>query len=49
MPPGVGPLDDGSWCHGDSVVHALVAVERQGCSAVVVVANGVGKRVLVYF
>ena len=40
MPPGVGTLDDGSWCHGDSVVHALVAV---------VVENGAGKRVLVYF
>ena len=49
MPPGVGPIDDGSWCHGDSVVRALVAVGMQGWSAVGVVANGAGKRVLVCF
>ena len=49
MQPSVGPLDDRSWCHGDFVVHVLVAVGRWGWSAVVVVVNVAGKRVLVYF
>ena len=29
MPPGVGPLDDGNWCHGDSVVHAFYPLEER--------------------
>ena len=49
LPPGVGPLDDGSLCHGDFFVHVLVAVVSWGWSAVVVDVNGAGKRVLVYF